>query len=172
MAGEVCQALARRGIEAVLTGGAVVAIYSRNEYMSWDLDFVVRGKDSDIAAAMSGIGFRKGGGRHFERKGTPYIVEFLNPPLAVGNLLVSRYARLRTSRGTLLMEKTTHCVMDRLAAFYHWKDRQGLDQAVLVAKRQRVQMREIERWSAGEGHSEGYHAFRLALLASRRQKRR
>jgi hypothetical protein len=28
----------------------------------------------------------------------------------------------------------TDCVKDRLAAFYHWGDRQGLEQAILVLK--------------------------------------
>ncbi len=32
----VCQALAAEGIESVLTGGAVVTIYSNNEYQSYD----------------------------------------------------------------------------------------------------------------------------------------
>ena len=41
--------------------------------------------------------------------------------------------------------------MDRLAAFYHWRDRQGLDQAVLVAAQQVVDLDEIEQWSVRGG---------------------
>jgi len=50
-------------------------------------------------------------------------------------------------------------VLDRLAAFYHWRDRQGLDQAVLVAAQQVVDLDEIERWSVREGHAEAHREF-------------
>ena len=50
-------------------------------------------------------------------------------------------------------------VLDRLAAFYHWRDRQGLDQAVLVAAQQVVDLDEIERWSVREGHTEAHREF-------------
>lgn len=39
----VCKALKDEGIEAVLSGGAVVSIYSENRYMSLDLDFIAYG---------------------------------------------------------------------------------------------------------------------------------
>ena len=45
----------------------------------------------------------------------------------------------------------TQCVMDRASAFHHWRDRQGLDQAVLVAAQQPVDLDEIELWSMREG---------------------
>jgi hypothetical protein len=121
-------------VEAILVGGAVVTIYSENEYKSLDLDFVVRGRDAAIIKAMKSIGFAKGKGRHFEREGMPYFVEFLPPPVGIGNTIVTRFARRRTAGGLLTLYDPTHCVMDRLAAFCHWNDQQGLDQAVMVAK--------------------------------------
>jgi hypothetical protein len=39
----------------------------------------------------------------------------------------------------------TDCVKDRLCAFYFWNDLQGLEQAVLVAKSQQVDLKEIKR---------------------------
>ena len=36
----VAEQLRRRGIDAVLTGGSCVTIYSRNRYASYDLDFI------------------------------------------------------------------------------------------------------------------------------------
>ena len=39
----VCDALSRAEIPVVLSGGAVVSIYSDNEYESFDLDFIREG---------------------------------------------------------------------------------------------------------------------------------
>ena len=39
----VCTTLDRHGIRVVLSGGAVVSIYSEDEYLSCDLDFVPTG---------------------------------------------------------------------------------------------------------------------------------
>ena len=44
----------------------------------------------------------------------------------------------------------TDCVKDRLAAFYHWKDQQSLEQAVLVARTNEIDLGEVERWSRKE----------------------
>ena len=40
LAAVVVRALAEEGVEAVLTGGAVVSLYTNNAYESKDLDFV------------------------------------------------------------------------------------------------------------------------------------
>ncbi|MEK7477032.1 MAG: hypothetical protein AAB152_15515 [Candidatus Coatesbacteria bacterium] len=167
VAGEVCAALRANGVEAILVGGGVVTIYSENEYKSLDLDFVVRGRDAAIIEAMASIGFRKGRGRHFERKGTIYIVEFLPPPPGIGRVIVDHFATRRTSGGLLTLYDPTHCVMDRLAAFYHWSDPQGLDQAVMVARRHRIRQEKVRRWSKGEGMSARYAEFRARLAAAR-----
>jgi len=45
----------------------------------------------------------------------------------------------------------TDCVKDRLAAFYHWNDRQCLQQAVWVAQERAIDWKEIEWWSRREG---------------------
>ena len=39
----VCATLDRHGISVVLSGGAVVSIYSDDEYVSFDLDFIPTG---------------------------------------------------------------------------------------------------------------------------------
>jgi len=52
--------LSKRGIDVVLSGGATVAIYSGNMYVSKDVDLVNINltKGSAIKAAMQEIGFR------------------------------------------------------------------------------------------------------------------
>jgi hypothetical protein len=61
----VCECLLGSGIQAVLSGGAVVSIYTQNEYESNDLDFISSADIKSIAAALEKIGFQKTAGRHF-----------------------------------------------------------------------------------------------------------
>jgi len=60
----------------------------------------------------------------------------------------------------------TQCVMDRLAAFYHWQDRQALDQAVAVAGAQDVDLDAVRRWSSDEGQGERFAEFLRAIRRS------
>ena len=77
--------LRTRDIEAVLTGGSAVAIYSQGKYVSKDLDFVVEGlaRRSRIVAAMKELGFQEHG-RHFEHPEADLLVDFPGGPLSVG----------------------------------------------------------------------------------------
>lgn len=54
-----------------------------------------------------------------------------------------------------------------VAAFYHWRDAQALDQALLVARAHRVSMAALKRWSSAEGHEEDFAEFRRRLLKMR-----
>ena len=56
--------------------------------------------------------------------------------------------------------------MDRLAGFYHWGDRQCLEQAIAVATRQRVDLERVEQWSRREGALEKFREF-VARLSGR-----
>jgi len=171
VAGEVSEALRAKGAQAILVGGAVVTIYSENEYKSFDLDFVVRGRDRDIVLGMGTIGFKRGRGRHFERAGTLYLVEFLNPPPGIGKAVIQDFAERKTPAGLLTLYEPTHCVMDRLVAFYHWSDQQGLEQAIMVARRHRIREGEVRRWSINEGHLSGYEEYRARLKETRERTR-
>jgi len=57
--------------------------------------------------------------------------------------------------------------MDRLAAFYHRRDRQALDQAVAVAAGHEIDLAEIQRWSTAEGKEAACLEF-LGALERRR----
>jgi hypothetical protein len=48
---------------------------------------------------------------------------------------------------------------DRLAAFYHWGDRQSLTVAAWIAARNRVNLATLQQWSAAEGATEGFEQF-------------
>lgn len=79
-----------------------------------------------------------------------------------GNLYEERLRRLTEmplETGTLRLLSPTDCVKDRLAAFYHWNDRQCLQQAVWVAQERKVDWKEVERWSMQEGEQDKFNVF-------------
>lgn len=159
----VCKALKEAGIDTVLSGGAVVSIYSENRYMSYDLDFISHGKSKEIERVMKGLGFTRTPSRYYEHPETDFFVEFPTPPLAIGSHPIDTFEEIETENGYLKMLTPTHCVMDRLAAFYHWNDRQALEQALLVAGLNAVDMKEIEGWSIAEGMVEKFMKFKEML---------
>jgi len=172
IAAAICSHLASRGFNAVLTGGACVSIYSNNVYESSDLDFVMPEYALDeVDAALSEIGFqRKKHWRHYVNPECPYYVEFPTPPLAVGSELIKQTDTMKTGQGILKIISPTDSVKDRLAAFYHWRDKQSLEQAILVAEMQKVDFNEIKRWSEVEMSLDKYKIFRSEYKKRTRKK--
>lgn len=166
LAAVVSDALTTAGLNAVLSGGSVVSVYSDNEYQSYDLDFVTSESTKDLIEVMKKLGFVRKSKRHFEHPDSKYLVEFPPAPLAIGNEPVKDWAKLKTKHGTIQILTPTQCVMDRLAAFYHWNDRQALDQAIMVAARQDIQLEKVEKWSKEEGNAAKFNQFLSALKKS------
>jgi hypothetical protein len=144
--------LKNRGIDTILVGGAVVAIYSNGAYQSGDLDFVrVSMFVTKLDESMNEIGFKRHG-RHFVHPDCKHLfVEFPGgPPLGIGednNIIPAEV----TVNGTVIkILSPTDCVKDRLASYIHFKAPEGLDQAVLVAKNQDVNLTSIKKWCKGE----------------------
>jgi hypothetical protein len=50
-----------------------------------------------------------------------------------------------------------------LAVYYHWGDRQSLEQAVLVAKSRSIDLPRIEGWSIREGKKVEFEEFKQKL---------
>ena len=66
----------------------------------------------------------------------------------------------------LTLSATDSC-RDRLAAFYHWKDRQALAAAVAIAIRHRVRLTRIRLWSVEEGEPKAFEVFHAELARAR-----
>ncbi|MBE3125223.1 MAG: hypothetical protein IMZ57_06155 [Acidobacteria bacterium] len=164
LAAVICDACKRSGIDIVLSGGACVSIYTKNKFESFDLDFVLQSHVSrtKIKPVVEALGFKKDG-RHFRHPESPYIVEFLSPPLSVGEESVREIREMRRGKMTLKLLSPTDCVKDRLAAFYHWNDRPSLDQAIMVCKDTQVDLREVKRWSTNEGMRDRFDLFKKTL---------
>ncbi|HWR58020.1 MAG TPA: nucleotidyltransferase [Thermodesulfovibrionales bacterium] len=159
LAALISEKLREKGIDAILVGGACVSIYTKNRYMSFDLDFVTYETMKKVASVMEEVGFRRESSRHFVRGDCPFFIEFVSPPAAVGSEPLKGEEKLKTRLGTVVLLTPTNCVKDRLAAYYHWNDPQALKQALMVAKVQKVSLSEVKRWSEKEGHAEKYREF-------------
>jgi hypothetical protein len=159
LAGIVSEHLAKKGLQATLVGGAVVSIYSHNEYQSKDLDFISPNDHRDLVKAMAEIGFERQG-KNFFHPECPFSVEFPTGPVAIGNEIpVKPEGEIKTKSGKVTILSPTQCVMDRLAWFYHYNDRQCLDQALAVARKHKLNIDKIKRWTEGEGATEKFELF-------------
>lgn len=154
----IYEILKSNGIEAVLVGGACVSIYSHNRYQSYDLDFVTYEDLKVIEKSLSKLGFKRRG-RSFTHSDCPYLIDFVNPPIAVGKEPINLFEMLKTPVGSLKLLTPTDCVKDRLSSFFYWNDEQALEQAILVAEEYSIDFNNIKRWAQEEGHQEKVKHF-------------
>ena len=168
LAGRVSAEFQKNGINVVLSGGSCVSIYSREKYVSMDLDFVNAAftKRDRIQAVMESLGFHEEN-RYFRHPDTKLIVEFPPGPLGVGQEPVKQIDEIPTDSGILRIISPTDCVKDRLTWYYHDQDSECLRQAVLVARENPVDLKEIERWSRVEGKSEDFARIKNTLKRTR-----
>lgn len=151
----VFDALESNGIEVVLSGGGAVTLYSENEYMSSDLDFITTERRKRLSPAMAKLGFVPRG-REYAHPDTRYFVEFPTGPLAFGDRYVANEeaTMLETEFGPIRIITPTQSVMDRLAWFIHGRDFQSRDQAIMVARHQPIDWPEVIEWARTEGIDE------------------
>lgn len=168
----VGDALRRAGIRAVLTGGACASFYSAGSHQSLDADFVLVGACTrdELDAAMATLGFERDRDRYLH-PGLPFFVEFPPGPLGIGEDFRIRPVWKRRRNARMLALSATDSCRDRLSAFYHWNDRQALAAAVAIALRERVNLLKVRRWSAKEGATGHFEAFRLELARARAARR-
>lgn len=159
LAGFLSEALRKDGIEVILVGGACVTIYSKNRYQSYDLDFVTYEDLNKVKKVLKDYDFIESSG-YFRRKNCPWIVEFVSPPVAVGDEPIHEFAETKTSMGTVKMLRAIDSVKDRLASYFHWGDLQGLEQAIDICREvQEIDINELLFWSKKEGHAEKFQDF-------------
>ena len=159
LAGIVGAALSDAGIDAVLIGGAAVSIYTDNVYQTYDLDFMIaQVRPKAIAKALEPIGFkREGMGRHFSHPDTEFLVEFPTEELNFGetNASLESVNILSTPRGNVRVITPTQSVMDRMAAYVHWKDRQSHNQAIAIIRDNPIEWEQLYEWAARESVDSG-----------------
>jgi hypothetical protein len=153
--------LRENGINVVLSGGAAVSVHSNHKYVSKDIDFIGRYdiNHNKVEEVMADIGFTKKG-RYYFHPQTKYFAEFISGPATVGQDPIGDTMEIQLSTGFIRILSPTDSVKDRLAPYYHFKDRQGLEQAVLIAHSNQIDLDNIEAWSIREGKQKEYSEFR------------
>jgi hypothetical protein len=115
-----------------------------------------------VKSILAEIGFYEKN-RLFMHDDSIYTVDFLSPPLSVGEEPVKEIARLKKGKKILKLLSVTDCVKDRLAAYYHWEDEQSEEQAILVCLDNDVDLEEVERWSRNERMMDRFNIFKKHL---------
>ena len=70
---------------------------------------------------------------------------------------------LKGSAGQVQALTPTDSCRDRLAAFYHWNDRQSLEVAIQIALREPVDLEAVRKWSQREEAHEKFNQFRNSV---------
>lgn len=159
----VCSALDADGVEVVLSGGAVVSLYTDNRFQSADLDFIRTGIARRVDRTMNRLGFEKQSGRYWSHPESEFFVEFPIGPVMVGSDHVTAFAERSTPAGTLRLLTPTECAMDRLAIYFEDKDPQCLEQAVAVARDHPVDLARIREWAGRQERPERFQDFERRL---------
>lgn len=145
----------------VLVGGAVVAIYSGGAYRSGDLDFVPSAYfGPGVEEAMAEIGFQRDGRHYVHPECEHLFVDFVSGPLGIGENTKVVPDEVVEGDVRIKLLSPTDCVCDRLASYIHYRAREALDQAALVARARAVDWTRIERWCRAEGAPAAYADLR------------
>jgi hypothetical protein len=156
--------LAKNGIDTILVGGAVAAIYSEGAYKSGDLDLVLKTYiDGKITEVMNAIGFYNEGGRHYIHPECDKFVEFMFGPAGIGDDIHIKPDKKVIEGQTIYIYSPTDCIRDRLASYIHFKARECLDQAVLVAQRFPFNEKKVKAWCTSEGAPEAFDDLKRKL---------
>lgn len=163
LAAIVAGALRPLADDPVLVGGAVVAIYSDERWVSDDLDFVSWSDDRRRRPALEALGFRKRGS-YWMHPDTELFVQFLGSPVMIGRKYVPTPARLATRFGEVAILSPLDCVLDRLAWHLDRGDAQTLEQAITVARAHDIAVADVEAWLVGERWPEARKRMLLEIL--------
>ncbi len=152
--------LAKRGIQSVLVGGAVVSIYTDGLYKSGDIDLLTY-EDSiaQLDQAMAEIGFKKKDMHYRNPKCMQFYIQSVSGPLGIGDDLQIKPQTITVEGQKLMLLTPTDCIRDRLSAFIYDQVRSLFDQAVLVAKHHPFEDKKIKKWLKDEGREDLFNEF-------------
>ena len=157
LAAIVAETLHQHDIRVVLVGGLAVEIYSENLYLTKDIDMVNTSyhPPAAINQAMGEIGFTKKG-RVYINDTTEICVEFPSAPLSVGEELIQDTTIVEVDAGKIPILYAKDVIKDRLAAYFHWKDRPSLVQALAVMNKHAIDADELKSFCETEGKLDEY----------------
>lgn len=156
--------LEKKGFDVVLVGGAVVSIYSRGMYVSGDLDFIVRSfNKKQLPKVLAELGFIKTPQRYFKHPECDHLyLEFPTGPIEIAGNYDVVPDEVPFEKEMIKILAPTDCVLDRLEQFFICEygkphgERKLLEQAMLVAERQVIDLGKVERYCVKNGMSQIY----------------
>ena len=126
------------------------------------MDYITYEDTKKVKKALQELGFHEKAG-YYRHQQCPWFVEFVSPPIAVGNEPVHTFNSIETPLGTIKLLHPTDSVKDRLVSFYHWNDKQGLEQALSICLEHKIDLVEVKKWSNREGHLGKFLLFAKGL---------
>ena len=168
VAGAVAAALRAIDVDPVVVGGSAATVHAPDAYRSDDIDLVVVGGVEDnraLIAAMEGLGFQLAPGHLFAHDRSPYTVEFVPSPVAIGYDIITDFARVPTAFGDIQVLHAADVVADRLNKSVAYEDPDAFEVAVAVARATSADLDRvsafIKRQAADVLYAEAFHsAFR------------
>ena len=138
-----------------------MSIYSEGAYKSGDLDFVLETYLSKhLPRVLKDIGFERRDGRHYKHPECKHLfIEFQNPPVGIGEDTRIKPTARAIDGVKIKIFSPTDCIRDRLASYIHFKTQDGLEQALLVARKQPFNLNKVKKWCISEGGSEEFSDF-------------
>ena len=158
--------LKSHNIDSVLVGGAVVSIYSEGAYESGDLDLIITDYFvKNLPQAMKQIGFeRTKKARHYIHPECSHLfIEFPGGPVEIGDDFNIVPEEREVDGKTIKILSPTDCVKDRLATYIFFKNRVGLEQALLVARKHPVNFEQIRKWCVSEKSEAVFEEFKTLI---------
>ncbi len=158
LAGIIARQLEADGIEVVLVGGLAVEFYSKNIYLTKDIDMVNINYQAPaiIGETMAKLGFYKKGSI-YKNTSTKITVEFPSAPLFVGDKLIKETTFITIGEYKIPILNRLDVVKDRLSAYFHWKDRPALAQALTVMTCHQINPVDIKSFCLKESHPVVYN---------------
>lgn len=127
--------------------------------ISYDIDLITDTPIKKITPVLEELEFKNTGGRLFKNPECEFMIDFPAPPVSVGDGPVSKFNNLKTQLGAICLLTPTDCIKDRLAAYFFWNDNQTFDQAIMVARRNKINFLEIKKWAEKQGEKYKYEIF-------------
>ncbi|HVW99944.1 MAG TPA: hypothetical protein VHA52_05875 [Candidatus Babeliaceae bacterium] len=164
LAALIYQHLKNDEIDAVLVGGSCVTIYSKNKYVSQDLDYASHSDTTEIKNSLAKLGFIHRG-KYFQHPECKFLVDFVASSVFIGDEIVKdkNLNKMKTKYGAFKLLSVEDCVKDRLAGFFYWSDRQSLEQAIMVCLDNKVSIKKIHEWAIAEGQEKKFLQFKEEL---------
>lgn len=157
--------LAKNGIDTILVGGAVVAVYTEGAYRSGDLDFVLLTYlNQKLPEVMAAIGFKVSMSRHYSHpKCKHLIIDFASGPPGIGEDYKIIPREVKSDGQKIKIYSPTDCIRDRLASYIHFNALECFDQAVMVAKKWPFDRAKVKKWCTDERATDAFEELQQAL---------